>query len=143
MLRIAKLTDYATGLMIQLSESPERKVSAQQLAVELGLPQPTVAILLKKLGRAGLVAGTRGAGGGYSLARAPRTISLADVVAAIEGPVALTECALEDGRCSLETHCATRRHWRSINQAVQSTLALMNLADMTGAPARPRRMDNG
>ncbi|MFA5081780.1 MAG: SUF system Fe-S cluster assembly regulator [Hydrogenophilaceae bacterium] len=143
MLKIAKLTDYATGLMVQLSQSPQRRVSAQQLATELGLPKATVAGLLKKLGRAGLVASTRGAGGGYSLTREPRAIALTDVITAIEGPLALTECALADGRCSLEKDCATRPHWRSINQAVQATLALMNLADMTRPPARLRRMDNG
>jgi FeS assembly SUF system regulator len=143
MLRIAKLTDYATGLMVQMSLSPSRQVSAQQLAVELGLPQPTVAALLKKLGRAGLVASVRGAGGGYTLARAPRTISLTDVITAIEGPIALTACALGDGHCDLENGCATRLRWRAINQTVQATLAMMNLADMAKPPARPRRMDNG
>lgn len=143
MLRIAKLTDYATVLMVQLSLSPERRVSAQQLATELTLPLPTVAALLKKLGRAGLVDSLRGAAGGYSLARAPSAISLADVVAAIEGPVAMTACAKANGHCDLEKDCLTRDHWRYVNQRVQATLALMNLADMARPPAKLRRMDNG
>jgi len=143
MLRIAKLTDYATGLMVQLSQSPQRRVSAQQLATELGLPQPTVATLLKQLGRAGLVTSTRGAGGGYSLARAPGTISVADVVAAVEGPPALTECARADGHCELERDCATRQHWRTLNRAVQAVLAGMSLADMATPAAGPRRIDDG
>lgn len=142
MLKIAKLTDYATGLMVQLSQSPERRVSAQQLATELGLPPPTVATLLKKLGRAGLVVSARGAGGGYCLSRAPKAISLAEVVAAIEGPVMLTECALEDGRCDLERDCATRGHWRALNDTVRAAMTAMSLADMA-KPARPRRMDHG
>jgi len=143
MLRIAKLSDYATGLMVRLSNSPGRMVSAQQLATELGLPQPTVAALLKKLGRAGLVASTRGAGGGYSLTRDPKQISLADVVTAIEGPIAMIECALDDGRCSVEKDCATKEQWRAINQTVQAALMLMSLADMAKPVASQRRMDDG
>jgi FeS assembly SUF system regulator len=143
MLRIAKLSDYATGLMVRLTINPERTVSAQQLATELGLPRPTVASLLKKLGRAGLVASTRGAGGGYSLTRDAKQISLADVVTAIEGPIAMIECALNDGRCGLERDCATREQWRAVNQTVQAALMLMSLADMAKPVASQRRMDDG
>lgn len=130
MLRIAKLTDYAMGLMTQMAHEPERWVSAQQLALELTLPAPTVARLLKMLGRAGLVVSQRGKGGGYGLARPAREISVAEVIAAIEGPVALTECALGDGRCGLERDCATRSNWRVISQAVQVALEAVSLADM-------------
>lgn len=135
MLRIAKLTDYATALMTQMAHQPERWVSAQQLALELSLPAPTVARLLKQLNRAGLVVSQRGKGGGYGLARPAREISVAEVIAAIEGPVALTECALGDGRCGLERDCATRANWQLISQAVQVTLGAVSLADM----AAPRR----
>jgi FeS assembly SUF system regulator len=130
MLRIAKLTDYSAGLMTQLARSPERQVSAQQLAGELGLPAPTVATLLKKLTRAGLVSSVRGVGGGYRLARAAKAISVAEIIAAIEGPVALTECALGAGVCSLEADCATRDNWRLISRAVQVALDAVSLADM-------------
>ena len=134
MLRIGKLTDYATGLMAQLAHSPERNVSAQQLALELGLPGPSVGALLKRLGRAGLVRGVRGVAGGYALARAPEAISVADIIVAIEGPVALTECALGEGNCKLESGCATRSHWRHISQAVRVALEAVSLADLA-APA--------
>ncbi len=130
MLRIAKLTDYAAVLMTQLARSPQRQVSAQQLAVELSLPAPTVAALLKKLTRAGLISSVRGVGGGYMLARASRTISMADVIAAIEGPFALTECGLQSGVCSRDAECATRDNWRLIGRAVQLALAAVSLADM-------------
>lgn len=130
MLRVSKLTDYATGLMAHLAHAPRRQVSAQQLSLELGLPAPTVAVLLKKLTRAGLIASTRGAGGGYALARPPRDISVAQVIGAIEGPVALTECALGDGLCAVEAGCATRGNWRLISQAVQVALEAVSLADM-------------
>lgn len=142
-MRIGKLSDYASMLMVQLSRAPERKVSAQQLASELGLPRPTVATLLKKLGRAGLVSSARGSGGGYFLARAPQAISLADVVAAIEGPIELTACAMADGCCSLEKECGARRPWREVNESIQSVLRRMNLADMARQERRLRRMDNG
>ena len=139
MLRIAKLTDYATGLMTQLARSPQRQVSAQLLAFELGLPPPTVAVLLKKLTRAGLVSSVRGAGGGYTLARAPKAISVAEVISAIEGPVALTECALGSGNCALEAECATRGNWQLISKAVQVALESVNLTDMMAPVARNLR----
>lgn len=134
MLRIAKLTDYATGLMVQLARAPGRQKSAQQMSREMGLPLPTVARLLKRLARSGLVQSFRGVGGGYCLARAPQAISVADVIAAIEGPVALTECAVGVGQCSLEAGCATRVNWQFISRAVQVALESVSLTDMA-APA--------
>lgn len=130
MLRIAKLTDYATVLMVRLAREPARCFSAAQLADEVGLPQPTVAKLLKRLLRAQLLASVRGAGGGYSLAHAPHAISVAEVVEAIEGRVALTECALGKGNCSLELDCATRANWQFISRAVRVALEAVSLADM-------------
>jgi FeS assembly SUF system regulator len=137
MLRIAKLTDYATVLMVRLAREPAHCFSASQLADELGLPQPTVAKLLKRLLRARLLASVRGAGGGYSLAHAPHAISVADVVNAIEGPVALTECALGRGNCSLEQDCATRANWQLISRAVRVALEAVTLADMAVPQSRP------
>jgi len=142
-MRIGKLSDYASMLMVQMSRMPERNVSARQLASESGLTRPTVAALLKKLGRAGLVVSVRGVGGGYCLARPPQQISLADVVTAIEGPVELTACAIADGHCELEKGCGARPHWRTINQSIQATLMLMSLADMARPTVQLRRMDNG
>lgn len=137
MLRIAKLTDYATVLMVRLAREPAHCFSASQLADELGLPQPTVAKLLKRLLHARLLASVRGAGGGYSLAHAPHAISVADVVNAIEGPVALTECALGRGKCSLEQDCATRANWQLISRAVRVALEAVTLADMAVPQSRP------
>jgi len=134
MLRIAKLTDYATVLMVRLACEPARCFSAAQLADELGVPQPTAAKLLKRLLQSHLLTSVRGAGGGYTLAHAPHAISVADVVKAIEGPVALTECARGQGNCSLERDCATRANWQLISRAVQVGLEAVSLADM----ARPR-----
>lgn len=130
MLRIAKLTDYATVLMVRLAREPARCFSAAQLADELGLPLPTVSKLLKRLLQSQLLTSVRGAGGGYTLAHAPHAISVAAVVNAIEGPVALTECALGQGNCSLERGCATRANWQLISRAVRVALEAVSLADM-------------
>jgi FeS assembly SUF system regulator len=136
MLRIAKLTDYATTLMTHMARFPERRVSAQQLAQETGLPPPTVANLLKRLTRAGLVCSTRGAAGGYGLSRLPQAISMGAVITAIEGPVALTECALGQGRCELEADCITRVNWRLISHVVSVALESVSLADMAKPSVR-------
>ena len=130
MLRIAKLTDYATVLMVRLAREPAHCFSAAQLADELGLPQPTVAKLLKRLLQAQLLTSVRGPEGGYSLAHAPRAVSVADVVSAIEGPVALTECSLGKGNCSMEKNCATRANWQLISRALRVALEAVSLADM-------------
>jgi len=137
MLRIVKLTDYATLLLTHLSRNGGELASAQCLAGELGLPAPTVAKILKRLARAELVRSHRGVNGGYCLTRAPEMISLAQVVAAIEGPVALTECALGGGNCALERACTTRSHWQSISQTVLGTLESLSIADM--AAPMPRK----
>lgn len=134
MLRISKLTDYATGLMAWLVRTPQRQMSAQAMSQEMALPLPTVALLLKRLARAGLVQSCRGAGGGYRLARPPAAISVAEVIVAIEGPVALTECALGVGRCAVEATCVTRGNWQLISRAVQVALESVSLADLA-APA--------
>lgn len=129
MLRIAKLTDYATLLMVCLARD-SACLSAAQLAASLRLPLPTVAKLLKQLLRAKLLTSVRGAAGGYSLAYAPRAISVADIVDAIEGPLALTECELGTGRCALEHGCVTRANWQVISRAVRVALEAVSLADM-------------
>jgi FeS assembly SUF system regulator len=142
MLRIAKLTDYATVLMVRMAREPARNYSAALLADASGLPLPTVSKLLKQLLRAGLLFSSRGAGGGYRLARAPRAVSVADVVAAIEGPVALTECALGPGSCALEQNCATRANWQLISRALRVALEAVSLADMALPRMQTIRMPN-
>ena len=140
MLRIGKLTDYATVLMVRLAREPARCFSAAQLADELGLPLPTVAKLLKRLLQSGLLNSVRGAEGGYTLAHAPHAIAVADVVNAIEGPLALTECSLGKGNCALEKDCATRANWQLISRAVRVALEAVSLADMTLPRMQPIRM---
>lgn len=137
MLRVSKLTDYATVVMTGLAAAGDGVLSAQVLAERAHLEAPTVSKLLKQLAQAGLVVSTRGINGGYRLARPPREISIADVVVAIEGPIGMTECSVQAGVCGHEPHCGVRVNWQRINQAIATALAEVSLADML-KPA-PRR----
>ncbi|MGB0134139.1 SUF system Fe-S cluster assembly regulator [Dokdonella sp.] len=137
MLRVSKLTDYATVVMtcLALSESDEI-LSAQQLAERAHLEVPTVSKLLKQLAHAGLVESKRGVNGGYRLARVPRSISVADIVTAMEGPIGMTECCAHSGSCHHEPHCGVRVNWQRISQAIRVALEGVTLADMISVPSR-------
>ena len=130
MFKLGKLTDYGTVLMTALAAEPARLQTSQELATSTRLSAPTVAKLLKLLAKAGLVEALRGAHGGYRLARSPDRISVADIVSALEGPIALTECAVHRG-CGIENHCGVRSNWRVINDAIRSALEAVTLAQMT------------
>jgi len=111
--------------------------SASDLASETGIPQPTVSKILKVLGRAELVDSVRGAHGGYRLARTPGEISVAEIIATLEGPIGVTECGIEEHHdCSLSGQCDVRGNWQLINQAILSALEGISLAEMA-RPAPP------
>ncbi len=131
MLRISKLTDYASVLMASLAQRPQACVPASQLAEDTRLELPTVAKVLKTLARSGLISSVRGVNGGYQLIQAPESISVAAIVRAMEGPIALTECGLESGLCSHESQCSLRGNWRRIGLAVEDALDRLTLADLT------------
>ena len=133
MLRISKLTDYGIMLLTHLaSGSTALTYSAGELAARANLPLPTVSKLLKQLARTGLLKTQRGVKGGFSLARRPEDISVAEMIRALEGPIAVTECCiLPHGQCSLERHCPVGNHWQQINRAVQGALEGLTLAAMT------------
>ncbi|MFT4180253.1 MAG: SUF system Fe-S cluster assembly regulator [Thermomonas sp.] len=139
MLRVTKLTDYATLVMTVLAARPLDVLSAPELAEQAGLEAPTVAKLLKPLAQAGLVEGFRGANGGYRLARAPEAISLVEIVEAMEGPLGMTECSLHDGHCGIEQSCGVRANWRRINDVVADALRGISLAEMVSPAPRPSR----
>ncbi len=140
MLRVTKLTDYATVVLTvlaaELAASGERVLSAAELAERAGLEAPTVSKLLKPLAQAGLVEGFRGANGGYRLARPADEIGLIEVVEAMEGPLGMTECSVHGGSCGLERQCGVRANWRRINDVVVEALSSVTLAQMI-APAFP------
>jgi FeS assembly SUF system regulator len=136
MIRLSKLTDYAIVLMVQAARSGGTR-TARQLAQETRLPLPTVGKVLKVLSRHDFLVSTRGARGGYSLGRDAEEICMADLIEALEGPIALTECSSgpSGSGCSHEAHCPTRQPWLHINNVVRDALADVRLADMA-APSK-------
>ncbi len=139
MLRIGKLTDYATVLLATLAREDMAQRAAAELARECNLAPPTVSKLLKQLQRAGLVESTRGLRGGYRLARPARQISAAAILDALEGPLALTECATgAHSRCDLQANCSVGVGWQRINQAIRQSLEEISLADLAGLESNPR-----
>ena len=139
MLRVTKLTDYATVVLTVLAAAPDRVHSAAELADRAGLEVTTVAKLLKPLAQAGLVTGFRGAHGGYRLAHDADAISLIDVVEAMEGPLGMTECSVHAGACGIEHSCGVRANWRRINDVVADALRSVTLAQMLDTPSQSTR----
>lgn len=135
MLKLSKLTDYGTLVMTVLAARPEALRSTAELAARTHLGAATVAKLLKRLAQGKLVESIRGAHGGYRLARAPETISVADVVRVLEGPIGITECTVHRGGCGIESSCSARANWRLINSAIREALEAVTLAQMA-APMR-------
>lgn len=131
MLRMSKLTDYGIVLLVHLASDPNRTHNARELAADTQLPFPVVGKILKALTRTGLLTSQRGAKGGYGLARAPEQISVVKMIAALEGPVSLTECGVGPGTCEHEGSCRVRSPWQRINQAIIETLERITLADLT------------
>jgi FeS assembly SUF system regulator len=143
MIRMTKQTDYGFVLLSQLAAAPARVANAPDLAAATRLPPPTVSKILKLLARHGLLVSHRGVKGGYSLARPPAAVTVAEILRAIEGPVALTVCIEgSPGECEREDFCQVRRHWQLINVAVDSALAQVTLADLTH-PATARLVQLG
>lgn len=138
MIRITRLTDYGIVLMSQLAVAPERLFNAPELAAEARLPLPMVSKILKQLARAGLLDSHRGVHGGYALARPAEEISVVEVITALEGPIAMTEC-IEDapGACEVELSCPVRSNWNRINRAIREALEGVTLAEMS-QPASPK-----
>ena len=132
-MRSSSMTDYAVVTMCAAARHcGMTRVSAAELATETGLPLPTVQKLVSLLSRAGLLRSVRGAGGGLKLARPAAAISLADIVEAVEGPIALTAC-VEHGKhdCALEGACCVQPHWGVVNQAMRGALAGIPLTELS------------
>jgi FeS assembly SUF system regulator len=130
MLRISRLTDYGTVVLAYLAGDHDSVCSAADVAAATGIAAPTVSKLLKSLAHADLVTSTRGANGGYQLARDPRLISAADVIDALEGPVSITECSSADSHCDYEHVCRVGSSWKRINIAIRHALDEVSLIDL-------------
>lgn len=132
MLRIGKLTDYAMLILSEMAKNPESLISATALAEVLTLSTPTVSKVLKILAEANLVTSVRGAVGGYKLSRAAADISVVEVIEAMEGNLAMTECCESANLCSLGTMCNMQDNWLKINLLIKSILARFSIVDMVG-----------
>ncbi len=139
MIIVSKMADYAVVLAVHLGHLGQMgaaHASTADVSEATKLPTATVAKVLKALGRAGLVIAARGSGGGYRLARQPKDVTVADVIAAVDGPLAMTECAGDSDHesCTHLSYCATKPHWARVTLAVQAALGAVTLADMMAPP---------
>lgn len=131
-MRLSNLADYAVVTMSHAARHcGGGRVSAAELAAETGLPAPTVQKIVSKLTAAGLLRSVRGVGGGLQLARPAAAITVADIVEAMEGPIALTACV--DGTdCAVEHNCSVKPHWPVVNEALRGALAGIPLTQLAG-----------
>lgn len=134
MLRISRLTDYATMILVHLASRPDRVCSASDVAAGTHVALPTAQKVLQALARAGLVMSARGVEGGYALARKADLISAAEILDALEGPFAITECSNSESHCELEGLCQVGSAWQKINKAIHAALLDITLADLVRPP---------
>lgn len=130
MLRVGKLTDYATVILTHMAKTANIRHVAMELAKSTGISLPTVSKILKILVKTGIVGSIRGAKGGYILVRSPTDITISEVIAALEGPITLTECSTTHHNCAQATYCGIKGNWSLINQAINNMLNAITLADM-------------
>lgn len=142
-MRLSSLADYAVVLMSAAAghcgaRELTGRLTARLLAEETGIKLPTAQKLLQSLARADLIETVRGAGGGIRLARPPAAISLADIVEAVDGPIAITHCIEAEGtQCTIEQGCTVKPHWFVVNNAIRAALGAVSLADLVRRPAPP------
>lgn len=137
MLRISKLTDYAIVILSLMAKEHGSTFAATELAERSAITPTTVSKILKTLAKAGIVTSTRGAKGGYQLSRPPGRTTVASVIDALEGPIAITECGVAQDTCQQATSCHIRGNWNVINRAVKTALEAVTLIDMVNPHAAP------
>jgi FeS assembly SUF system regulator len=138
MIRVTKQTDYGMLMLAHMGRRPNGRVhTARELTEETGLPGPMVSKILKLMARAGIIGSHRGVNGGYSLARPVEEISVANLIEALEGPIGMTTCSLEQGSCEHEACCPVQSNWTRISRKINETLERIPLSEMVGPPADP------
>lgn len=140
MLRLSKLTDYATVILSFMARNRAQLHAAMEIASVTGIALPTVSKILKLLVNAEVLISTRGAKGGYALAKTPEEISIATVISALEGPIALTECSISHQGCEQASGCDIGGNWSLINQTIHNALESVTLADLTRPAAAPEEV---
>ena len=135
-MRLSHLADYAVVLMTAAARRPAgARLSATELSGETGVPLPTAQKLMGQLATAGLLSSSRGAAGGFALSRAATEISLADIVEAVEGPIAMTACSDGSHDCALDAHCRVKPHIGAVGNAVRGALGAVSLTQLC-SPAK-------
>lgn len=130
MLRLSKLTDYATVILSFMAKDKMRVCAAMEIAAATGIAAPTVSKIMKALVNAKVLMSTRGAKGGYALAREPEKITVAAIISALEGPIALTECSVSLQACEQAARCGISANWNVINRTIYNALESVTLADL-------------
>lgn len=130
MIKISRLADYAIIILHYLATHPGQRFSAAQVAEATQLGAPTASKIMKRLNEAELLNSVRGSNGGYELARLPNQISMMAMIAAIDGDLAVTQCADDQSACVHTQVCGVKRHWQLINQAIVGVLGNLTLADL-------------
>ena len=138
MLRISKLTDYATVILTHIAHQPNELHAASDITHETGVALPTVSKVLKLLAKNNILTSHRGAKGGYVLTKKPSETNVAEIITAIEGPISMTECITDSGLCEQEPSCEIKGNWHLINRAVYTAIEAVSLADMIA----PRRLQS-
>ncbi len=137
MIKVSKLTDYAVVLLSNMADMEQDRVSASGLAQATNLPEPTVCKVLKILTKSNIILSTRGVNGGYSLGADLDSISIAQIICAIDGPIALTACVesgVEGITCCIHNTCTVRGRWDDVNKALHTALDNVKLSDMVQPP---------
>ena len=134
MIKLSRFADYAVVILSELARGGDTRMAASDIASKTNLPEPTVAKILKSLTRAKILTSTRGVTGGYGLARASEKITVADIITAMDGPIALTDCA-DDSACVMEGFCAMHGRWGKVNMAIRTALDSVTLVDLMIKPS--------
>lgn len=130
MLRVSKLTDYASVILTHIAHYPNGLHTASDLTSATGVALPTVSKVLKLLTKSNILISHRGSKGGYTLAKEPSQTNIAEIITAIEGPISMTECSTLTGVCEQESSCEVKGNWHLINRAVYTAIEAVSLADM-------------
>ncbi|MFW5680086.1 MAG: SUF system Fe-S cluster assembly regulator [Pseudomonadota bacterium] len=129
-IRLSRVADYGIVLMTELARTGASKATPE-LAERTRIAQPMAGKILKALAREGLLTSQRGAKGGYQLARPASLITVAEVIEALDGPIALTACIeVGEGECGIEAICPARANWHRINAAMREALDGISIAEM-------------
>jgi FeS assembly SUF system regulator len=130
-MRLTHLADYAVVLMTAAARRDAgARLSATELAAETGVPLPTAQKLMGQLAGSGLLSSVRGAGGGFAMARPVGEISLADIIEAVEGPIAMTACSSGGTDCALDAHCRVKPHMGIVGAKVRGALGAVSLQEL-------------